>query len=92
MCDSGCVTVTTDRLLQRDLDDVANDPARMARNRESHAEGLRKLATAVRIAVGTGATREEIEAVLRACTQPAEVDARRAIAARARTHDGDPTF
>ena len=85
-------TVNTPRARQDRVAEAIADPARLARNKDSHTEGLRKLATAAEVAVGRGATLEEILAVVtRAATEAAESSVL-AADARARVHNGDDRF
>ncbi len=81
---------------QRHLESKRSDPARMARSVTDHREALRKLGTAVHVAVAHGATGDEIfEAVRMAAANAAEVGnpgASLAATFRASVHDGDDRF
>lgn len=80
----------------RHLADKQASPTRMASGVESHRESLRKLGTAVRAAIGHGATWDEIfQAVQTAAVDAAEVGrpgAALAATFRASVHDGDDRF
>lgn len=93
MCDSVSVmTLTTPPAKQRDVDQALADPARIERSKADHTEGLRKLATAVEVAVGRGATREEILAVVTRAADELAQSSTLAATARARVHEGDDTY
>ena len=81
---------------QRDLDAMLASPTRMAAGVEGHREALRKLGTAVMVAVDHGATWDEIsQAVLAAAVTAAETGQPGAVlsaTARASVHDGDDRF
>lgn len=86
------MTMRTPPAKQRDVADALADPGRVERARVDHTEGLRKLATAAEVAVGRGATREEIlAAVTRAIDELAQASTL-AATARARVHNGDDAF
>lgn len=86
------MTIETPQPRERDIAEALADPGRIAQSKESHTEGLRKLATAVQNAVGRGATRSEILAVVeRAAIEEAQTS-RLAANARARVHGGDHSF
>jgi hypothetical protein len=90
------IEVTTPPAKQRDLDDMLASPTRMERGVEGHRESLRKLGTAVRVAVQHGATWEEIhQAVVEAAIIASEEGRPAAVlsaTARASIHDGDDRF
>lgn len=86
------MTLTTPPAKQRDVDEVLADPARTARIKADHTEGLRKLATAAEVAVGRGATREELLAVVMRAADELAQTSTLAAAARARVHDGDDRY
>lgn len=86
------MTLTTPPAKQRDVDAAFADPARIARSQAEHTEGLRKLATAAEVAVGRGATREEILAVVTRAIDELAQTSTLAAAARARVHDRDDSF
>lgn len=86
------MTLTTPPAKQRDVRDVLGDPARAERLKTEHTEGLRKLATAVEVAVGRGATREEILAVVTRAADELAQSSTLAATARARVHDGDDRY
>ncbi|MEU4640812.1 hypothetical protein [Micromonospora sp. NPDC023814] len=86
------MTLSTPPAKQRDVDAALADPARVERSRADHTEGLRKLATAVEVAVGRGATREEILAVVSRAADELAQSSTLAATARARVHDGDDTY
>ncbi|MEU1810927.1 hypothetical protein [Micromonospora aurantiaca (nom. illeg.)] len=84
--------MTTPPARQRDVQSALSDPARTERSKADHTEGLRKLATAAEVAVGRGATREEILAVVTRAADELAGTSSLAATARARVHDGDDTY
>lgn len=86
------MTIDTPRVRESDIAEALADPARIARSKDDHNEGLRKLATAVQVAVGRGATWDEIRAVVEQAAQEEAGTSRLAANARARVHNGDATF
>lgn len=93
------MTMEAQRVMPRDLESVQEalaDQGRIERVRADHLEGLRKLGTAVQVAAGRGATREELLAVVeRAIAETVGQDqgpARGAARLRAMVHDGDDSF
>ncbi|MFF0823079.1 hypothetical protein ACFYUR_22180 [Micromonospora haikouensis] len=86
------MTLTTPPAKQRDVDEALADPTRAARAKADHTEGLRKLATSVEVAVGRGATREEILAVVTRAADELAQGSTMAATARARVHGGDDTY
>lgn len=86
------MALTTPPAKQRDVAEALADPARIDRAKADHAEGLRKLANAVEVAVGRGATREEILAVVTRAADALAQQSTLAATARARVHDGDDTY
>ncbi len=87
------VDIKTPPANQGHLADKLASPTRMARGVEGHRESLRKLGTAVRVAVSHGATWDEISQAVRAAVVDAaaegQVGAVLAATARASIHDGD---
>lgn len=73
------------------LEDM-KDPARLANWRHDHSEGLRKLQTAIKVAIGRGATWDEIRQAIDQAIMEAVPGARLAAIARAHVHDGDDSF
>jgi hypothetical protein len=86
------MTLTTPPARQRDVAEALADPARISRSKADHTEGLRKLATAVEVAIGRGATREEILAVVSRAADEMAQTSTLAATARARVHNGDDTY
>lgn len=86
------MTLTTPPAKPRDVAEALADPARVERSKAEHTEGLRKLATAAEVAVGRGATREEILAVVSRAIDELAQSSTLAATARARVHDGNDTF
>lgn len=86
------MTLTTPPAKPRDVAEALADPARVERARADHTEGLRKLATAAEVAVGRGATREEILAVVSRAVDELAQSSTLAATARARVHGGNDTF
>lgn len=73
------------------LDDM-NDPERQSRLRDSHAEGLRKLQTAIKVALGHGATWAEIRETIDGAIMEDAPGSRLSAIARAKVHGGDDSF
>ncbi|MFY1673670.1 hypothetical protein ACN27G_27550 [Plantactinospora sp. WMMB334] len=86
------MTIETPRPREADVAEALADPGRLARSKESHAEGLRKLATAVQVAIGRGATWAETLAVVERAAAEEASTSRLAATARARVHDGNDSF
>jgi hypothetical protein len=86
------MTLTTPPARQRDVAEALADPARISRSKADHTEGLRKLAIAVEVAIGRGATREEILAVVSRAADEMAQTSTLAATARARVHNGDDTY
>lgn len=86
------MTIETPRVREGDIAEALADSTRIARSKDSHNEGLRKLATAVQSAVGGGATWAEIQAVVQRAAEEEASTSRLAANARARVHGGDDTF
>jgi hypothetical protein len=88
--------IATPAANQRHLADKRESPTRMARSADSHREALRKLGTAVHVAVGNGATWDEIFEVVKAAAVNAAEEgkpgASLAATFRASVHDGDDRF
>jgi hypothetical protein len=75
------------------LDDMDN-AARQATRHEAHAKALKKLTTAIHVAVGNGATWAEIAEVIDQAIPDAVAgsDGRLAAILRAKVHGGDDSF
>lgn len=86
------MTLTTPQPRQSDVAEALADPARIARAKADHTEGLRKLATAAENAAGRGATREEILAAVAHAIDEFAATSVLAAGARARVHGGDSRF
>ncbi|BCJ65092.1 hypothetical protein [Polymorphospora rubra] len=83
-------TVTTPPA--RHVAEVLADDARVERFQATHADALRKLATAVKVAVGSGATMAEILAVVEKTAPELASTDQLAANARAYVHNGDEAF
>jgi hypothetical protein len=75
------------------LDDMDN-VARQATRHEAHDKALKKLATAIHVAVGSGATYAELAEVIEQAIPDAVAGSGGRLAAifRAKVHDGDDSF
>ncbi|WP_346536931.1 hypothetical protein [Micromonospora sp. DPT] len=86
------MTLSTPPAKQRQVAEALADPARIEQSKADHTEGLRKLATAAEVAVGRGATREEVLAVVARAADELAQTSTLAATARARVHDGDDAY